>query len=38
LWFHDKTFECIAEGFDVELYECSIAELLAKACRRLPEH
>jgi hypothetical protein len=38
LWFHDKTFECIAEGFDVELYECSIAELLAKACRRLVEH
>lgn len=37
LWFHDKTFECIAEGFTVELHDCSMSELLAKACRRLVE-
>jgi len=35
LWFHDNTFECIAESFEVELHECSMQELLAKACRRL---
>jgi hypothetical protein len=34
-WFHDTTFECIAEGFEVELHECSMAELLSKASRRL---
>lgn len=35
LWFHDTTFECIAEGFAVEVRECSMSELLAEACRRL---
>jgi len=35
LWFHDDTFECIAEGFVVEVFECSFSELLAKACERL---
>jgi len=35
LWFHDSTFECIAESFTVERHECSIPELLAEACRRL---
>ncbi len=34
-WFHDDTFECIAEDFEVELHDCSMAELLSKACRRL---
>jgi hypothetical protein len=34
-WFHDTTFECIADGFDVELHDCSMSELLAKACQRL---
>jgi hypothetical protein len=34
-WFHDTTFECIAEGFEVELHDCSMPELLAEASRRL---
>lgn len=36
-WFHDTTFECVAESFEVELHECSMPELLRKACRRLIE-
>lgn len=36
-WFHDTTFECIAEGFEVELHACSMSELLATASRRLIE-
>jgi hypothetical protein len=35
LWFHDSTFECVAEGFKVELYRESMARLLARACKRL---
>lgn len=35
LWFHDTTFECIAESFNVELYQESMAALLARACERL---
>lgn len=34
-WFHDKTFECIAESFSVDLHRCSMPDLLALACRRL---
>lgn len=34
-WFHDETFECIAESFTTELHECSMPELLALAARRL---
>jgi hypothetical protein len=34
-WFHDSTFECIAESFKVELYQESMAELLARVCDRL---
>ncbi|HEY5921768.1 MAG TPA: hypothetical protein VIV11_08860 [Kofleriaceae bacterium] len=34
-WFHDTTFECIAEAFEVELHQCSMSELLAQASRRL---
>jgi hypothetical protein len=34
-WFHDTTFECIAEGFDIELHDCSMPELLSKASARL---
>ena len=36
-WFHDTTFECIAESFTVELHRCSMPELLAMTCRRLIE-
>jgi hypothetical protein len=35
LWFHDTTFECVAESFQVERYRESMADLLARACRRL---
>jgi hypothetical protein len=35
LWFHDTTFECVAESFTVELHRESMAELLARACKRL---
>ena len=35
LWFHDSTFECIARSFTVEVFRESMAELLARACRRL---
>ena len=34
-WFHDKTFECVAESFTVERFEGSFSALLAHACRRL---
>ena len=34
-WFHDTTFECVAESFTVELFRESMAELLGRACRRL---
>ena len=35
LWFHDTTFECVAEGFTVELHSTSMRRLLAIACDRL---
>lgn len=34
-WFHDTTFECVAESYKVELYLGSFADLLARACQRL---
>ena len=34
-WFHDSTFECIAESFVVEVHEGTFSELLAEACKRL---
>lgn len=34
-WFHDTTFECIAESFEVEVHDCSMPALLAIACQRL---
>ncbi len=34
-WFHDTTFECIAESFKVEVYRASVADLLARVCQRL---
>ena len=34
-WFHDSTFECIAESFTVERHACSMSALLGEACRRL---
>jgi hypothetical protein len=35
LWFHDTTFECVAESFAVELYRDTMTGLLARACQRL---
>lgn len=35
LWFHDDTFECIAESFTVEVFYESMADLLARVCKRL---
>lgn len=35
LWFHDTTFECVAESYKVELFRESMADLLAKVCQRL---
>ncbi len=35
LWFHDTTFDCVAESFKVELYRESLADLLGRACKRL---
>jgi hypothetical protein len=34
-WFHDSTFECIAESFRVEVVEKNLAEVLAGVCQRL---
>jgi hypothetical protein len=34
-WFHDSTFECVAESFTVELHRTSFANLLDVACKRL---
>lgn len=34
-WFHDTTFECVAESFRVEVFRESMAELLARACHRI---
>ena len=35
LWFHDSTFECVAESFTVEVFRESMADLLDRVCRRL---
>jgi hypothetical protein len=36
-WFHDTTFECVAESFTVELFHESMKQLLARVCERLLE-
>ncbi len=35
LWFHDSTFECIAESFQVAFYSKSLPEVLAEICTQL---
>jgi hypothetical protein len=35
LWFHDTTFECIAESFKVQIYVESMATMLQRMCKRL---
>lgn len=34
-WFHDSTFECVAESYKVELFTESFADLLARVCQRM---
>ena len=34
-WFHDTTFECVAESFRVEVFRESMVDLLARVCQRL---
>jgi hypothetical protein len=34
-WFHDTTFECVAESYKVELFNESLADMLARICQRL---
>jgi hypothetical protein len=33
-WFHDSTFECVAEGWSVEVHHESLASALARVCAR----
>jgi hypothetical protein len=33
--FHDCTFECVAEGFKIEVFQMPLPELLAEICKRL---
>jgi hypothetical protein len=34
-WFHDTTFECVAESFRFVVFHESMADLLARVCQRL---
>lgn len=34
-WFHDTTFECIAESYRIDVFKGTMPELLAQACARL---
>ncbi|MBX9724246.1 MAG: hypothetical protein K2X81_22750 [Candidatus Obscuribacterales bacterium] len=34
-WFHDSTFECIAESFKVETFRMNMKQLLEEVCQRL---
>jgi hypothetical protein len=33
--FHDSTFECVARGFKVEVFQVPLSDLLAEVCKRL---
>ena len=33
LWFHDSTFECIAESFAIELHSESLTKILVRSLR-----
>ena len=35
LWFHDSTFECVAEGYEVNTFRGSMSDLLARVCADL---
>lgn len=34
-WFHDTTFECVAESFGVKLFNGTLPDLLAEVCKKL---
>lgn len=34
-WFHDTTFECVAQSYEVEVFRESMSDMLARVCRRL---
>lgn len=34
-WFHDETFECVAQSFSVEQRKCSMSQLIDEVSRRL---
>lgn len=36
-WFHDSTFECLAESYEIELFSESMGELLSRIHRRFLE-
>jgi hypothetical protein len=35
--FHDSTFECVAHGFNVEVFQLPLSDLLAEVWKRLVE-
>lgn len=34
-WFHDSTFECLAESFQVNLHSSNLRDVLAEVCEQL---
>ena len=34
LWFHDETFECVAESYEVEVFKKSMDEVIVEASKR----
>jgi hypothetical protein len=34
LWFHDETFECVAESYEVEVFKKSMAEVVVEVSKR----
>src|SRR5262249_12255642 len=34
-WFHDSTFECVAENYAVEVYSESMSDLMRRVCSYL---
>ncbi len=36
-WFHDSTFECVAQSYSVEVFQESFSALLGSVCARITE-
>jgi hypothetical protein len=34
-WFHDTTFECVAESYTVEVFRETFSAMLARICPRI---